>query len=109
MIPCWDLCGLGPQEPIRYRHEYAYVRVIGTQSCGVDDDGNQIDGCPVYIRENFITSAEGVSPCLPYELEAPGLGEVLLMRVTVFDEADNADCGKCPCDTEESGNANPGC
>jgi len=101
MIPCWNPCSLVPWEEIRYRHEFAYVRVIGTQTCGFDDNGNPVDGCPVYIKENFITSVEDADPCLPYELATPGLGEVLLMKVTVFDDADNADCGRYPCGGEQ--------
>lgn len=95
---CWDTCQVVPWEPVVHRHEFAYVRVVGTQACGFDDDGNEIGGCPVYIRENFITSAEYDSPCLPYELATPGLGEVLLMKVTAIDEAGNNDCGRCPCE-----------
>ena len=94
---CWTPtifdCDGNLESPLTWRHEFAYVRVVGTQICGLDEEGNPIGGCPIYIRENFIPSVEDADPCLPFEPVLPGLGEVLLMKVTTFDEARNPDCG----------------
>jgi hypothetical protein len=84
-----------PCEPLdRFLHEFAYVRIVGTQVCGLDEEGREIGGCPIYIRENFITTADGPDACLPFEPAVPGVGEVLLMKVTGFDKAGNPDDGK---------------
>lgn len=92
---CWQPvttnCDGGPEIVAAYRHEIAYIRVVGTQPCS----DNPADGyCPLYIRENFIESITWPSECLPSDPPNPGPGEVLLIRATAIDAAGNEDCGR---------------
>ncbi len=82
-----ELCGGGALVTgLMYRHEAAYVRVVGQQDCG---DGTP---CPVYRFEPMVFYRQDADPCWP-DLPDPGVDEVLLERITAIDEAGNEDCG----------------
>lgn len=91
---CWEavtLDCLGGQETMgTYRHESAYIRVVGTQPCDPNDPA--AGTCPSYLRESFVTLQETADRCVREQL-LPGVGEVLLMKVTAIDAAGNEDCG----------------
>ena len=82
--------GLPEPADVRYRHEIATIRAVGSMACG---ELPQYGACPIYSAEAWAQTAFDWDPCLPWEPPAPGRGEVTLMRVTAVDAADNDDCG----------------
>ncbi len=100
-VLCWapvtENCEGGFEVMAAYRHEVAYIRVVGTQPCGWDEAGEpmaEFGACPVYWREPFVVTAEWPDPCLPVEPLNPGPGEVALLKVTGIDQVGYEDCGQ---------------
>jgi hypothetical protein len=90
---CWQPvtqdCAGGLETMGTYRHEYAYVHIVGLQDCGAGDGSL----CPVYAVSPFQPVGQTADPCLPFDPADPAIGEILLLRVTAIDAAGNEDCG----------------
>jgi len=91
---CWEPvvldCAGGIEATLTYRHESAYIRVIGTQPCLAGDPTS--GDCPVYRLDPFNILQESMDACVQ-EPALPGIGEILLMKVTAIDATGNEDCG----------------
>ena len=80
----WLQCDGTLESNVSFAHEVGSIRVIGEQPCSTDD----ADLCPVYAHDSLVLTADA-GPCT--SVPAIGIGEVVLVRTTVFDASGNPD------------------